>query len=130
MDRKFIFMKPFWPQRVVCPCPRSTYMYLTIIFKLCQPCPWGQIWPCNDLQWQKLKTSLKPQGPELLYFVCSNVWGSIISLDFTWKTSKFNISKASRQILIKLHTQHHWAEGKVAFCFWTDRLELCLVDSQ
>ena len=32
--------------------------------------------------------------------------------------SKFNISKASRWILIKLHTQHDWAVGKVAYCFW------------
>ena len=29
-----------------------------------------------DLQWEKLKksSSLKPQGPELQYFVCNNVW--------------------------------------------------------
>ena len=50
------------------------------LHKLCQPCPWGQIWPRPgdpiDLQWEKLKktSSLKPKGPELLYFVCSNVW--------------------------------------------------------
>ena len=38
----------------------------------------------------------------------------------TGKTSKINISKASRWILYKLHTQHHLAVGKVAHCFWAD----------
>ena len=37
------------------------------------------------------------------------------------KHSNISISKASRQILIKLHTQHHWAVGKITYCFWTDR---------
>ena len=36
-------------------------------------------------------------------------------------SGEFNISRASRQILIKLHTQHHWAVGKVAYRFWADR---------
>ena len=31
------------------------------------------------------------------------------------KHSKFNISKASWWILIKLHIQHDWAVGKVAY---------------
>ena len=31
--------------------------------------------------------------------------------------SNINISKASKGNLIKLHTQHHWAVGKVAYCF-------------
>ena len=47
--------------------------------------------------------------------------GSVVSLDLTRKTSKIQYSKASRQILIKLHTQHHWAVGKVAYCFWADQ---------
>ena len=29
----FMFMKIFWAQRVVCPCPRAIYMCMTIIFK-------------------------------------------------------------------------------------------------
>ena len=33
MDRKFMFMKIFWTQVVVCPCPGAIYMYRTIIFK-------------------------------------------------------------------------------------------------
>ena len=33
MDRKFMFMKIFWAQGVVCPCPGAIYMYMTIIFK-------------------------------------------------------------------------------------------------
>ena len=33
MDRKFMFMKIFWAQGVVCPCPGVIYMYMTIIFK-------------------------------------------------------------------------------------------------
>ena len=34
MDRRFMFMKIFWPQGVVCPCPPGAiYMYMTIIFK-------------------------------------------------------------------------------------------------
>ena len=38
MDRRFMFMKIFWAQGVVCPCPKmneSLYkcMYMTIIFK-------------------------------------------------------------------------------------------------
>ena len=31
------------------------------------------------------------------------------------------LQKASWRFLIKLHTQHHWAVEKVAYCFWTDR---------
>ena len=31
MDRKFMFMKIFWAQGVV--CPGAIYMYMTIIFK-------------------------------------------------------------------------------------------------
>ena len=34
MDRRFMFMKIFWAQRVVCPCPGAIYMCMTIIFKL------------------------------------------------------------------------------------------------
>ena len=33
MDRRFMFMKIFWAQGVVCPCPGSIYMYMTKIFK-------------------------------------------------------------------------------------------------
>ena len=33
MDRKFMFMKIFWAQGVVCPCLGAIYMYMTIIFK-------------------------------------------------------------------------------------------------
>ena len=33
MDRKFMFMKIFLAQGVVCPCPGAIYMYMTIIFK-------------------------------------------------------------------------------------------------
>ena len=33
MDRKFMFMKIFWAQGVVCPCPGAIYMYMAIIFK-------------------------------------------------------------------------------------------------
>ena len=35
MDRKCMFIKIFWDQGVVCPCPRAIYMYIymTIIFK-------------------------------------------------------------------------------------------------
>ena len=35
--------------------------------------------------------------------------------------SKFNISTASRWILIELHTQHGLTVGKVAYCFRADR---------
>ena len=34
------------------------------------------------------------------------------------KHSNINISKASWQILIKLHPQRHWAVEKVAYCFF------------
>ena len=37
------------------------------------------------------------------------------------KLSNINISKASWQILFKLHTQCHWAVKKVAYCFWADQ---------
>ena len=33
MDGRFMFMKTFCPQGVVCPCPGAIYMYMTIIFK-------------------------------------------------------------------------------------------------
>ena len=33
MDRIFMFLKIFWAQRVVCPCPGAIYMFLTKIFK-------------------------------------------------------------------------------------------------
>ena len=33
MDRRFMFMKIFWPQEVVCPCPGAICMYMTKIFK-------------------------------------------------------------------------------------------------
>ena len=33
MDRRFMFMKIFSAQRVVCPCPGAIYMCMTIIFK-------------------------------------------------------------------------------------------------
>ena len=29
MDRRFMFMKTFCPQGVVCPCSRAIYMYMT-----------------------------------------------------------------------------------------------------
>ena len=32
MDRKFMFMKIFWAQWVVCPCPGAVYMYMTGIY--------------------------------------------------------------------------------------------------
>ena len=33
MDRRFMFMKIFWAQGVVCPCPGAINMYMTKIFK-------------------------------------------------------------------------------------------------
>ena len=33
MDRRFRFMKIFWPQGLVCPCPGAIYMYMNVIFK-------------------------------------------------------------------------------------------------
>ena len=33
MDRRFMFMKIFWAQRVFCPCPGAIYMCMTIILK-------------------------------------------------------------------------------------------------
>ena len=33
MDRKFMFMKLFWAQGVICICPGAIYIYMTIIFK-------------------------------------------------------------------------------------------------
>ena len=33
IDRRFMFMKIFWVQGVVCPCHGAIYMYMTIIFK-------------------------------------------------------------------------------------------------
>ena len=33
MDRRFMFMKIFWAQSVVCPCLGAIYMCMTIIFK-------------------------------------------------------------------------------------------------
>ena len=33
MDRKFMFMKIFWAQGVVCPWPEALYIYMTIILK-------------------------------------------------------------------------------------------------
>ena len=33
MDIRFMFMKIFCPQGVVCPCPRTVYMYMTKIVK-------------------------------------------------------------------------------------------------
>ena len=33
MDRRFMFMKIFWVQRVVFPCPGAIYMHMAIIFK-------------------------------------------------------------------------------------------------
>ena len=47
--------------------------------------------------------------------------GSIVSFDLLWeKHSNIGISKASRWILIKLPTHHHWAVGKVTSCIWAD----------
>ena len=37
------------------------------------------------------------------------------------KHSNINISEASRRILIKLHTERHWAVEKVAYCFLEDQ---------
>ena len=33
MDRKFMFIKIFWAQGVVCICPGAIYIYMTIILK-------------------------------------------------------------------------------------------------
>ena len=33
MDRRFMFMKIFWAKGVVCPCPGTIHMYMTIIFQ-------------------------------------------------------------------------------------------------
>ena len=33
MDRIFMFMKNFWPQAVVCPCPGAKCMYIIVILK-------------------------------------------------------------------------------------------------
>ena len=33
MDRKFMFMKIFWVQKIVCPCPGAIYMCITILVK-------------------------------------------------------------------------------------------------
>ena len=33
MDRRFMFMKIFWAQRVACSCHGGIYMCMTIIFK-------------------------------------------------------------------------------------------------
>ena len=33
MDRRCMFMKIFWVQRVICPCPEAIYMYIIKIFK-------------------------------------------------------------------------------------------------
>ena len=33
MDRRFMFMKIFWAQGIVCPCPGAIYIYMTKIFK-------------------------------------------------------------------------------------------------
>ena len=33
MDRRFMFMKIFLAQRVVCPCPGAIYMCMTILLK-------------------------------------------------------------------------------------------------
>ena len=33
IDRIFMFMKIFWAQGVVCPCPGAIYMYMTKIYK-------------------------------------------------------------------------------------------------
>ena len=58
-------------------------MFSGPLYKSCQSCPWGskmaQPWGSLspiDLQWEKHKkksSSPKPQGPELSYFVSSNV---------------------------------------------------------
>ena len=69
-------------------------MFVSPYYKLCQPCHWGQMWP-------------RP-------------WGCLHRLTIE-SNSKFNISKGSWWTLIKLHTQHDWAVGKVAYCFEADR---------
>ena len=33
MDRIYMFMRIFWAQGVVCPCPGAIYMYMTKVFK-------------------------------------------------------------------------------------------------
>ena len=33
LDRRFMFMKIFWAQRVVCPCPGAIYICMTIMLK-------------------------------------------------------------------------------------------------
>ena len=39
----------------------------------------------------------------------------------TGKPSNINVSKGSRQISVKFHTQYHLAEGKLAYSFWANR---------
>ena len=34
--------------------------------------------------------------------------------------SNMNISETSRSIIIKIHLEHHWGEGKTALGFWPD----------
>ena len=45
--------------------------------------------------------------------------GLIVSNDLL--RENINISKTSKGILIKLHSQHHCVEGKVTYCFSADR---------
>ena len=57
----------------------SVAMYSGPLYKSCQPCPWGLYRPRPGggggswVKHKKKSSSLKPQGPELSYFVCSNI---------------------------------------------------------
>ena len=105
--------------------------------------PWQQIAPIG-LQLVKLKkSSLNPQGQELLFCMykslvvptinCANHGPGVIFDHATgvdnlhrltmgkYSNINLNISKARSRIWIKLHTQHHWSVEKVAYCFWTDQ---------
>ena len=43
--------------------------------------------------------------------------GSIVSIDLLYKTLQNSISPKP----VGGSTQRHWAVGKVAYCFWSDR---------
>ena len=53
-------------------------MYSGSLYKSCQPCPWGPYGPSPGgggvMGKTKKSSSPKPQGPELSYFVCSNIY--------------------------------------------------------
>ena len=56
IDRRFMLLKIFWAQRVVCPCPGAIYMCMTIILKHLQSVkPLGQSKP--NFMWNILRKS-------------------------------------------------------------------------